>query len=310
MNDIIGKKAKNKNDSSIKTIIDVKDEWVWFSDNGRIPLSTFYDRFDILIQENIEKPYIQIYTENKVNKMNDDVINPDAFFAMGAETTRQIYNNPIDASAVKTGNIPPQSMDITDYGTDYSKLNPDTLRAVEADMVRQKQQQQGKIQEIEASIVEKHNDPFFANSFENINEVRVVDRDRDAALLESVRNMASKPINPNIKPNIQQPNQPVYQETSKKVMKKSLKVKLKLEFDEMIPKIETLRALEDLYETSIIEELAKEIVDRYIINRDLLEGMFIAELERIVNPKKIKKKPIKKVVKKPVVKKPNADENK
>lgn len=81
-----------------------------------------------------------------------------------------------------------------------------------------------------------------------------------------------------------------------KNLKKSTPIKIRLDIDEKIPKIDSIRHLNDLFEDSIIDYLAKEITDKYLNNPELLEKLIKEKLESVVYPnkrKKAKKKPVR-----------------
>jgi hypothetical protein len=75
-------------------------------------------------------------------------------------------------------------------------------------------------------------------------------------------------------------------------LKRTQKVKLNITLNESIPKIESIRALNDMFEDSIIETLAKEIAYHYLSTPLLFEQEIAKQLEKLVYPstKKIKTK--------------------
>lgn len=83
---------------------------------------------------------------------------------------------------------------------------------------------------------------------------------------------------------------PQYQSQLPK-MKYTQKVVINLELNEMIPKIEDIKAVENVFDISVVEELAKEISTRLLSNPTILEGMIISELEKLTKKtKKVKPK--------------------
>lgn len=98
----------------------------------------------------------------------------------------------------------------------------------------------------------------------------------------------------------QQPiNKPIKQQVKEVIklpeMVKSKKVVIKLDLHEMIPKLEDVKAVQNLFkDVSIVKNIATEIADRYINDKDVFVGMIIEQLEKMMKPKKTIKRNVNK----------------
>ncbi len=292
---LIGKRFQYKGSNDVKTIKDVKNNRVYFTDNGSIDLAKMYESF------------IEIQTPK---------INPDTFFDKESNLTsnfgsmlnqiEQLQKDPEGFSQQNNAErnndyLPPLSAN----GQDMSGISPETLRNYE------QSQRDAQKRAAEAEEARK-NDPWLKAQLQNgeMGEIRRVDATDNINELEYINKVNNGEINPNITPPPNKSNTPVNNQMvnsnpSLPKMKKTFKIKLKLELNEMIPKVEDIRAVENLFDISLIDDIAKEIANKYFNDRELLENMIISELDKIIKPKKKPKKATVKTVAKKTVSKVN-----
>jgi len=179
---------------------------------------------------------------------------------------------------------------------DISGLSPDTQRKV----MEQHQQQLNKAQN-QTNVIQ--NDPFY-DQFENSGEVKRVSAEQNAQQLSDVQSYNNGDMSEEDFNKIQTASNPskVYRHNPKlPKMRKTKAIKINLVINEMIPKLEDIRAVDSLFDdVSIVEELGKEIASKYINDPEMLENLIIADLEKKVKATK-KRKPTTR--KKPAVKK-------
>lgn len=279
MEDLIGKKFRYKGSNDFKIVKEVRNNRVFFTDNGVVDLAKINETFE-LVQESKPNPDTFFDYElssnlgGLINQIEMYQKNPSEFEKMSqmernAEMERGDYQQPIIQN-----------------GQDISGLSPETIRWMKEEEEKQKQRTLMKEQALKQ-------DPWMAQ-FGASGQVRKVDANYDTELekVQRVNNGEELPLvqntiqnNTNISPNNALPK-----------MKKTFKVKLNIEINEMIPKVEDIRAVENLFDVSIIDELSKEIANKYLNDRELFENMIMSELEKVVKPKK-------KVIKKPAVSK-------
>ncbi len=284
-NNMKGKTFKYKGSNDIKVIKEVKNNRVYFTDNGSVEESKLYENFEELPNqkssvnaETFFEPEVNLTSNfggllNQIEQFKND---PSAFMRNSENRNDSIGQEPTIIN-----------------GQDVSGLSPETIRWMKEEEERQKRLIESK----KSSIV---NDPWMKQFGDAAGEVKRVDVNSIQEELEIANKVNRGEISPN---DIKTFNNSVPTNNQNGLslpkMKKTLKVKLNLEINEMIPKVDDIRAVENLFEVSLIEGIAKEICDKYINDRELLENMILSELEKIVNKKKVKKN----VVKKPIVKK-------
>lgn len=281
MSELIGKRLKYKGSNEIKTVKDVKEGKVYFTDNGVTQLSSVSQNWD---------------------EINNNVVNPDTFFNpditmrsnLGSlvNDVQNLFNNPNGYNQNNYSNyqheqpLPTISRDGQDLGQNYDYLSPETKEQIRRQMEEDKRNLQMK-----ENL--KKNDPWM-NQFKG-GSVTKIDADAYKQQLEEVSriNVNKESINPDEFYNQGNNQNKINDNKSNGLpkMKKSFKIKLNLELNEMIPKIEDIRAVENLFDINLTDELAKEIANKYLNDRELFEGMIISELEKIIKPKK---KPLKK----------------
>jgi hypothetical protein len=188
---------------------------------------------------------------------------------------------------------------------DISGLSPETQRKVMEDY-------QNQLKTAQNPQPVPH-DPFFDqfdNSGEVKEEVRRVSAEENAQKLADVRSYNNGDMSDEDFNKIQKSSEPskVYRHNPKlPKMRKTKAIKINLIINEMIPKLEDIRAVDSLFDdVSIIEELGKEIASKYLNDPEMLENLIIADLEKKVKSTR-KRTPAKKTpAKKTVAKKPAA----
>jgi hypothetical protein len=283
MENIIGKKFQYKGSNEIKTVKDVKNGRVYFTDNGNIEEFKLYENFkELTILEN-QKVNVDTFFEPEfnlnsnfgslINQIEQFKTNPSAF-------VRNIENN--DTSEYQQPNII--------NGQDVSGLTPETIRWIKEEEEKQKiMLQKRKNGNIDM------NDPWMKQFVDSGGEVKRYDANINQEELDRVTKINNGEYVEEKTNYSKKSTQNINQGMSLPKMKKTFKVKFNLEINEMIPKIDDIKAVENLFEVSLLEGIAKEIADKYINNKDLLENMILSELEKIVNKKKSKKTIVKKI---------------
>lgn len=297
--DIIGKRLIDKFDPDQFRVVErVDDMYVHFTDKGRILKDNLYDRFENYTEskKNYTEPS-RIYNTKPIEKnMNsNDILENFApnYGGIAEQLEAQIrgissnIEQPIRTIQQQSNKVDPWSEPLrpsyvgesVDLGTDYSGLSYETRLQVERQVEEAKKkaslppvrdtwlEQQFNIPPSESSV--KKFDPA-GNEISSSN---------------GYTNNGN--VNGNINSTTDILNLPK--------MKKTLKVKLNIEMIEMIPKLEEIKVLESVFDFNLTERLAKDIVNKYINDRELFENMVIAELEKHIKQKKVV---VKKVVKK------------
>ena len=218
--------------------------------------------------------------------------------------TSQPFNpNNVQNNVVQSNNNAPINNSMPGL-PDISGLSPETQRKVMEDYQNQLKTAQNPPQ--------KPHDPFF-DQFSNAGEVKRVSAEENAQKLADVQSYNNGDINEEDFNKIQTSSDPskVYRHNPKlPKMRKTKAIKINLVINEMIPKLEDIRAVDSLFDdVSIIEELGKEIASKYLNDPEMLENLIIADLEKKVKSTRkrtpAKKTPAKKAVaKKTTVKKP------
>ena len=263
-----------------KKVIDIKEDMVFFEDHGRTPLSIVKELFEEV--QNVPDKVVM-----NTGYSTSDVVNPDNFFNTTTNAMAESISNfqtGASSSIKPVGNIKPseevyhnQEFDANDQDM-ANQLHPDTLAAI-------KRQQQEDI----AKMNQKNQpDTWLDSQFSDNGGMKKVNTGDMAKQLENAKNgIVDTPVNNTTAPS--QNNNPSFPK-----MKKSTKAKLNILIEEMIPKPESIKNLNDLFEESIIDVLAKEIADKYLADPQLLENLIGEELERIVYKKRVKRTPTKK----------------
>jgi hypothetical protein len=280
---LIGKTLKYKGDSDInaKKVIDVKGDQVIFSDNGRASIQTVNDKFEEVYVSNVSENIIpENNIQNNMNNSNDPMSPNYGGLVSQIESFVKTGNIPNNVEK-RTGNVKTEEQIIGDMGNDYEQLTPETRQQV----LRQIENNKKNIQ---AKKHAQENDPWLnqfnggeiskpENNSEEINEEEVRRIDADEPKETRYQNKQGNNKNSNNSE----------KNSSLPKMKKTKSVKIKLELNEMIPKPEDIKAVQNLFEgVSIVEEIASEIADKYLSDRDLLEGMIIEQLENMMKPTK------------------------
>ncbi len=274
MEDLIGKRLKYKGTNDVKIVKDVKNNRVYFTDNGSVDLTKLTENFEEIFTP---KPNTETFFEPEMNSNFGNLISQ----------IEQFKNDP--SAFVQQNKRDENEEPITRVnGQDMSGLSPETVQWMKQQETEQKQRMQNKEQAVKQ-------DPWMTQFADTGGEVKQYDASHNSQELERVQKINNGEIPANNMTNTM--NIPVSNQTGLPKMKKIFKIKIKFELNELIPKVEDIRAVENLFEVSLTESLAKEIADKYLNDRELFEGMIIAELDKIIKPKK----------KKPVAKKPSKE---
>lgn len=226
-------------------------------------------------------------SENKVMELFEEIrtdsVNPDTFF---------YGNNGLSgiADALRTGQTS-KTIGIPDNQI------PEYRSEVSQDTLRQHEDYQKKIIEDQRRYNQQH-----GLSEEPVRKV----------MGESMREYVDDYEEYNPQSN-QQHSQPVKRASeSDKLfdkMRRTTPVKIKLQLDEMLPKKDSIKHFNDMFDEdeSIIDKLAKEIANKYLSNPKLIQDLIADQLETMIYPgkrKKVKKKPVRRAtVRKPAAKK-------
>lgn len=256
-----------KNNKSIIKVVDkMTDGVVYFTDNSRTSIDSLNEKWESYKKETEDDMNI-----NRIEQLQRGI-------SIGEEDNSGIIRR-IDVDDPRTKSIPaPVYQETPVLAKDANGnlldlkaagLHPDTIRQIEENKRLQLERQAANI-----------NDTGLNSLFGN-------------DVVENYNN------NIQLQPQTQQQSQQHVSKLPK--MKYTQKVVINLELNEMIPKIEDIKAVENVFDISVIDELAKEISSRLLSNPTILEGMIISELEKMM---KKNKKPS---IRKNTTKKPNAD---
>lgn len=276
MEELIGRQFKYKGSNDIKIVREIKNNRVVFTDNGSVDIAKITENFDEVI---VSKPNPDTFFEpemssnfgNLFNQMEEFRKNPAAFVQNSQNDIPQVGAN----------------------GEDLSGISPETLQ-------NWKQAQEKARQDAILAEEAKKNDPWLKQFGDMNGEVRRVEANSNQEELDRVQRVNR---GEEIPPQNQYSNSNSNSNTTINVnnalpkMKKTFKIKLNIEINEMIPKVEDIKAVENLFEVSLVEGIAKEIANKYLNDRELFENMILSELDKIVNKKKAKKPTAKKTVK-------------
>ena len=315
MEDLVGKRLKHIQEpgSAGKKVVKVENDTVYFEDNGRAPLNVIQNMFEEVSggmttpQQNNGITYPPV-TNQPVQATNEAVIDPSNFFTNNSPTLMGLADQIKNFNPNQPNNFVSQAeRPVETIGGEVEfnendpnimgNLDPDTVMNIKRNMTQNKNKLEAKPQ----------HDAWLTSQFDSEgNAVRKVDIEQMKQDLENAKNGISvkqqEYVNENTVQNNSTPNNTNSSGSTLPKMKKSTKVKINLVLDEMIPKPEAIKNMNDIFETSIIEMLAKEITQELLQNPKNIEAMIVDELERIVYKKKPVKKTVKKVVKKPAKK--------
>jgi hypothetical protein len=326
-----GQSLKYNGSSKISKIAKIEGETVYFTDNSRASIDLVKRSYSEptmseLISENVasSRPYTPP-TQNNQNVMNENnqTTNPQSFGQNSLSgLVDQIKNfnphgynqggNGISIGDSGGANIPtsqpfnpnannnihnPQPASPNGM-PNLAGLSPETQATVMAQY--QKDIQQAQTQQTQ-QVNAIQNDPFY-DQFNNSNqvkeEVKRVNAEDNAQQLADVQSYNRGELSDDEFQKIKNSSNPdkIYRHNPKlPKMRKTKAVKISLVMNEMIPKLEDIRAVDSMFEdVSIIEELGKEIASKYINDPEMLENLIIADLEKKVKSTRKRKTPAKK----------------
>jgi hypothetical protein len=284
MQDFIGKRLKYKDtNDQPSTVVHQEDGWLMTENNQRIPVNKVGELFEE-VKDTIDPDMF----------LNDNSVSP---------TLLNVADDYIKALNGQYPNTPAQQSQPVDNQPMYT---PPTTQIVESRAVQPhethllnntKAPAQPKNPYMDDEWLRNQGIPMEGESSQH----RVV-RGEDSA--KPYRPGASQEENQEYMPE-QAPRRPVLTENPATSMFKNLKkshpVNISLQISESIPKIESIRHLNDLFEFSIIDYLAKEITNKYLQDPEQLEKVIREKLELLVYPSR-KKKAVKKTTRKPAAK--------
>jgi hypothetical protein len=219
-------------------------------------------------------------SENKVHELFEEVRNEsfvDSFFDSNKSGLNSIANALMNGQSIKTVGIPDSQI-------------PEVKTEISEDTRRQYEEYQRKQAEDQRLYNARH-----GLSEEPVRKV----------MGESMREYVGE--DEYEKYNGNTPPKKVASESDNlfKKMRRTTPVKIKLVLDEMLPKKDSIKHFNDMFDEdeSIIDKLAKEITQKYLSNPKLIQDLIADQLESMIYPSK-RKKVKKKVVKKPVKKSP------
>ncbi len=279
---LIGKrlKLKNSTDESVKIVKDVKENVVFFTDNGRVDLNKLYTIFEDYT------PSSSTTSDNQQTFVRNERVEPqrpvEAEFSIKSNFGGLV--NQLDAflknpeQGLKTDQV---EFSIGEPGVDdpFANLSPDTRAHA------MRQMEEGKRLKDSRKTMEENDDWMRLNGFEADTTVKRVDGDKHEEELQNIQNTNMGKTPPPVNSPVTQGQEIKYQ-TALPKMKKVLKIKLNIVLNELIPKVEDIRAVENLFEISLVDDMAKEIAAKYLDDRQAFTDMIKTQLEAIVKPKK------------------------
>ena len=287
MEDLIGKKLRQKGSNNIKVITNVQNGKAYFNDNGVIEISKRHEHFDY-VENPISTPITPTYNPN-INQ--SDTINPANFFNTSIRNTllteiEELQNNPVEYNKKVLQESREFKKPTIIGGTDVSHLSESTIRTLQMNAENDKK-----------AAIEAKNDPWLAKQFDTNGKSKHFNSNaEELAYIESV-NRGEIPLEPVNKPIIQNSGINITSNNTLAKMRRTNKIKLVIELNEMIPKAEDIKAVESVLDISLVEVLADEIAFKYLNDTELFKNLIISELERLVYSKKKPKKAIVKNVK-------------
>ena len=276
MENYLNKSFKYKGGHDIKIVKEIKNNKVYFTDNGSTDFETFVNKFELYSgQHQVNTPVNQPIQHMQQPQTYSDPLQSNLGGLLNQ--IEEFKNNP---QAFKEQSNTTYSKSIGDSGEIPEGISRESYNQVlESERLRKLQ--------LENNKKFQENDPWMKQFDEFGTEIKRIDTDQYKRDLEEIQQQPYKPL-------AQLTNQ-----NNKKAfppMKKTFKVKLYLELNEMIPKLEDIKAVESVLDISIIEGLAIEISEKYLNDRELFQNMIQSELENLI--KKKTKKPVKKKTRK------------
>ena len=301
MNDLVGKQYEFRSGGSgvIKTINNIQNDYVMFTDKSSVPLSNLNELFmPVISKTNISPQQQQQQQQYTQSQPQSQSINPDDFFD-SSHTNKVLYetftsdkNSPQYQQQQLQQPIISYGKEIGDNrnfvnGIPVSEATEETLRLAQENFKK-------GLAERKNPPIDKGLDVLFgqgaaetshAEELKKINEMNSKLKNGDIGMDTNITDLNTNHLNQSSAKN------------GLPTMKKTFKIKINIELNEMIPKIEDIRAVENVFEVSLLDSLAKDIANKYLNNRQDFEDLIYGELEKIIKPKK--KKPVAK--KKPVI---------
>lgn len=273
-------RLKSEPNSSGKRVIHFDENNIYFSDNGRVSKSVFFEKFEKVLNNQPSMNQQQIF-ENNVNV--DDTL---------LDSTPAIMNVLDMYKKGKSDYVPLEEQKSSLVsGGDISQLNPETIKILE-----QNQKNLNK-----PVVNNQQNDEWYIKNFgkpDNGGEIKTYNNDELKEKLEKAN--YSNQHKTVLETNTSSINISPVQELLNK-MRYSKSVSLKITFNEMIPKLEDIKSMQKIFdELPIVETIAEKIANKYFQDKDLFVNMIIGELEKLM--KKPTRKPIKKNINKNVSK--------
>lgn len=218
-------------------------------------------------------------SENKVYELfeevrNDSVVNPDSFFNSSNNGLNSIANALLNGQSTKTVGIPDSQI-------------PEVKTEISDDTRRQYEDYQRKMAE----------DQRRYNSLHGLSE-EPVRKVMGESMREYVDEDEYEQVNHPVQHQKQQQRVVSESDSLFKKMRRTTPVKIKLILDEMLPKKDSIKHFNDMFDEdeSIIDKLAKEISQKYLSNPKMIQDLIADQLEAMIYPgkkKKVKKKPVK-----------------
>jgi hypothetical protein len=259
----IGKKLISKDNPKVQHTVIGQDKSILLLDNnGRID----------------EARVSEVFNQQEVSPSLD----PESFFDSGVNMLGSFLVNNIENPTLgrKTIGIPDSGSDVVEFKAG----NPDAIRAFETgDYSRPPQKPTTPVYENTYGAEYEDSRPQSANPISTPADRTYYVNDDEETAKQGPSTVALN--NTTAKKSI----------FDTMTLKKSTPIKIKLVIEEKIPKIDAIRNLNDLFDESIIEHLASEITNKFLMNPKLLQDLVAETLESVVYPKKkktvAKKKP-------------------
>lgn len=261
-----GQSLKYNGSDKISKISKIDGDVVYFTDNSRATIDVVRNSYSDITKQNYQPMNESVNINNFQSKGLMGIAEQLKNYNGGSLN----YKTPIlgeESGYVPTSvpfkpNLPKNVQPIPQQNQgfpDLSGLTPETQEQVKRDYQKR----------LEEYNNPKPQDPFF-NQFND--------------------SYTSPPVQQQVPQHIPQPVQQVkkYEHNSKlPKMRKTQSVKISIIMNEMIPKLDDIRAINTMFEdVSIIEELGKEIAFKYINEPELLENLIIADLENKIKGSK------------------------
>lgn len=279
MKNWMGKKLRDKDNPSDKgsNVVEQKDGWVHLENNQQVP----ENKVDTLFEEVKAPDPDDFFNSNNPTMLN--LANEYKKVLSGEQTNESVNQAPPQQEEPIKNPYDTISAGVSSEPSDAKVLNEESrpLREDEKDLLRNAPKPPPKKPSVEE-------DEWVKANFEEEGEVRRVNTDEFNTddyrpgygnKKQAQNNHQSQPQRPAVNP-VDASAPPMFTQ-----MKKSHPIKIKLEIDEMIPKLESIKHLNDLFEYSIVDYLAKDITQKYVDDPKILEDLIREYLENLVNPK-------------------------